>query len=49
VNDIEVEFGNSLYQPMLDRYIAGESCTLHGSPEDLAENGPARFRSIGVR
>lgn len=25
VNDIEVEFGNSLYQPMLDRYIAGES------------------------
>lgn len=24
VNDIEVEFGNSLYQPMLDRYIAGE-------------------------
>jgi hypothetical protein len=25
VNDIEVEFGNSLYQPMLDRYIAGEN------------------------
>ncbi len=24
VNDIEVEFGNSLYQPMLDRYIAGK-------------------------
>ena len=24
VNDIEVEFGNSLYQPLLDRYIAGE-------------------------
>jgi hypothetical protein len=24
VNDIEVEFGNPLYQPMLDRYIAGE-------------------------
>jgi uncharacterized iron-regulated protein len=24
VNDIEVECGNSLYQPMLDRYIAGE-------------------------
>ncbi len=24
VNDIEVEFGNSLYQPILDRYIAGE-------------------------
>jgi hypothetical protein len=24
VNDIEVEFGNSLYQPMLDRYISGE-------------------------
>lgn len=24
VNDIEVEFGNSLYQPTLDRYIAGE-------------------------
>src|SRR5258706_5894452 len=25
VSDIEVEFGNSLYQPMLDRYIAGEN------------------------
>lgn len=25
VNDIEVECGNSLYQPILDRYIAGES------------------------
>jgi hypothetical protein len=25
VNDIEVEFGNSLYQPLLDRYIAGEN------------------------
>lgn len=25
VNDIEVEFGNSLYQPVLDRYIAGEN------------------------
>lgn len=24
VNDIEVQFGNSLYQPVLDRYIAGE-------------------------
>jgi hypothetical protein len=24
VNDIEIECGNSLYQPMLDRYIAGE-------------------------
>ncbi len=24
VNDIEVEFGNSLYQPVLDRYIAGD-------------------------
>ena len=24
VNDIEVECGNSLYQPTLDRYIAGE-------------------------
>jgi hypothetical protein len=23
VNDIEVECGNSLYQPVLDRYIAG--------------------------
>ena len=26
VNDIEVECGNSLYQPILDRYIAGEMC-----------------------
>jgi hypothetical protein len=25
VNDIEVECGNSLYQPILDRYIAGEN------------------------
>src|SRR6267142_409468 len=25
VNDVEVEFGNSLYQPILDRYIAGEN------------------------
>ena len=25
MNDIEVEFGNSLYQPMLDRYIAGQN------------------------
>src|SRR6266566_2262625 len=25
VSDIEVEFGNSLYQPILDRYIAGEN------------------------
>ena len=24
VNDIEVECGNSLYQPVLDRYIAGD-------------------------
>src|SRR5216117_3987415 len=24
VNDIEFECGNSLYQPLLDRYIAGE-------------------------
>jgi hypothetical protein len=28
VNDIEVEFGNSLYQPMLDRYIAGEDVSF---------------------
>jgi hypothetical protein len=28
VNDIEVEFGNSLYQPMLDRYIAGENVSF---------------------
>lgn len=30
VNDIEVEFGNSLYQPMLDRYIAGENVPFTG-------------------
>ena len=24
VNDIAVEFGNSLYQPLIDRYVAGE-------------------------
>jgi len=28
VNDIEVEFGNSLYQPILDRYIAGENVSF---------------------
>lgn len=28
VNDIEVECGNSLYQPLLDRYIAGDSVPL---------------------
>ncbi len=28
VNDIEVECGNSLYQPILDRYIAGENVTF---------------------
>ena len=28
VNDIEVEFGNSLYQPTLDRYIAGENISF---------------------
>jgi len=28
VNDIEVECGNSLYQPILDRYIAGEDVTF---------------------
>lgn len=28
VNDIEVECGNSLYQPVLDRYIAGEDVPL---------------------
>src|SRR5215813_1573123 len=25
VNDIVVEFGNALYQPIMDRYIAGET------------------------
>jgi hypothetical protein len=29
VNDIAVECGNSLYQPVLDRYIAGENVPLH--------------------
>jgi hypothetical protein len=28
VNDIEVECGNALYQPVLDRYIAGDSVPL---------------------
>ena len=28
VNDIVVECGNSLYQPILDRYIAGEAVSL---------------------
>jgi hypothetical protein len=28
VNDIEVECGNSLYQPVLDRYIAGEDVSF---------------------
>ncbi len=28
VNDIAVECGNSLYQPLLDRYIAGDDVTL---------------------
>jgi len=28
VNGIEVEFGNSLYQPMLDRYIGGEDVSF---------------------
>ena len=28
INDVAVECGNSLYQPILDRYIAGEDVTL---------------------
>lgn len=28
VNDIAVEFGNSLYQPLIDRYVAGEPVPL---------------------
>ena len=28
VNDIAIECGNSLYQPILDRYVAGESVSL---------------------
>lgn len=28
VNDIVVECGNSLYQPILDRYIAGEDVSF---------------------
>jgi hypothetical protein len=28
INDIAIECGNSLYQPVLDRYIAGEEVTL---------------------
>jgi len=28
VNDIAVECGNSLYQPILDRYIAGDGVPL---------------------
>jgi hypothetical protein len=28
VNDIAVEFGNSLYQPLIDRYIGGEDVPL---------------------
>jgi hypothetical protein len=28
VNDIEIECGNSLYQPLLDRYIAGEDVSF---------------------
>ena len=28
VNDIAVEFGNSLYQPLIDRYVAGEQVPL---------------------
>ena len=27
VDDIVVEYGNSLYQKSLDRYIAGEDCS----------------------
>jgi hypothetical protein len=29
INDVVVECGNSLYQPLLDRYIAGEDVSLH--------------------
>jgi hypothetical protein len=29
INDVVVECGNSLYQPVLDRYIAGEDVSLH--------------------
>ncbi len=29
VGDIVIECGNSLYQPLLDRYVAGENVSLH--------------------
>ena len=28
INDVAVEFGNSLYQPLIDRYVAGETVPL---------------------
>ena len=49
VNDIEVEFGNSLYQPMLDRYIAGENVPFTEVQKVWTKNGPARERSLGIR
>lgn len=43
VNDIVFESGNSLYQPILDRYIAGEG------PEGMAQKRPASVGSFGIR
>jgi hypothetical protein len=35
VNDIEVECGNSLYQPVSDRYIASDPATLEALNREI--------------
>jgi hypothetical protein len=41
VNDIAVECGNSLYQPVLDRYIAGEEVSAERTKVASAASLPA--------
>ena len=48
VNDIVFESGNSLYQPILDRYIAGEDVPFT-EVQKVWRKWASRRRSFGIR
>ena len=49
VNDVVVECGNSLYQPILDRYIAGEDVPLAEARKSVAKHDTADMWRVGLR
>src|ERR1700727_4006509 len=47
VNDVVVECGNSLYQPLLDRYC-GSRRAAHRRTDGVARRGPTDMRRMGI-